>query len=710
MKLDKNCKFEIINNFGNEEEVKYSIRFVKDAFKKIGIKFTEKKSDFKIELIKNPKIKNGFKINTLLPEKIIISSTNSEGIRCGLFYFLELLGFRWFSPDKDLICPKLPLKINNINKKITPSFPYRGLHICGKNHFDAKVAEWMSFLKMNRKLTHHEEIKIVGDKLKKLGLKPDLTVHSYSFWIPDEKYFQKHPEWFSLVGNKRIKQKEGGQLCLSNKKMRNEFFKNIIKFIKKNPEISVVGICPNDGYGWCECEDCRKLDAEKDKKNNDVNGRIYNFVSDICERVKKVLPEILIGHYSYSNFKDFYLLGKMPDNLIISFTLSRCFKHSIDDTTCPINYHLYKKLHEARKRVKHIYVYEYYIHNWETLPSPTWKIVYKDMKAYKKIGIDGFLSEVTGVNTEVYKTNHLPLYIAGKLLFNNKENLENIIDDYCKKRFGPAFNFMKLYLYTLQKGLEKMEGCFTHKPEELKKMLTPEIRKECKKILKKAYLKVKKFKVYKKEVKEEIEIFNYFDFILKEREKYKIAEPIKIKKVDSINLNLKIDKKFLLLDKLSLIPPPKNKTYFEIFSNEKEIGFLIDCYEENMKDILILKGNSLSEVYGSENVEIFISNSKDSEKIYHFLINPDGYFCVSECYGKTWNWSWKGNFEIKTKKFLNKWRVLLKINRNTFGITTSLFFNIVRNRHAQNKWEITGFPEGGVFFDKNLYVEGVLEI
>ena len=53
---------------------------------------------------------------------------------------------------------------------------------------------------------------------------------------------------------------------------------------------------------------------------------------------------------------------------------------------------------------------------------------------------------------------------------------------------------------------------------------------------------------------------------------------------------------------------------------------------------------------------------------------------------------------------------MLKINKETGGVATSLFFTIVRNRHVKNKWEITGFPYGGVFSDKNRYMEGKLKI
>ncbi|MCM8819112.1 MAG: hypothetical protein NC915_06540, partial [Candidatus Omnitrophica bacterium] len=200
----------------------------------------------------------------------------------------------------------------------------------------------------------------------------------------------------------------------------------------------------------------------------------------------------------------------------------------------------------------------------------------------------------------------------------------------------------------------------------------------------------------------EIELFEYWENILKERDKYKLKGAIISKNVDEIKLNLETNKNLILLDKQTLIPPDKNKTFFEVYSNGKEIGFLIDCYEEKMKNIIIKKGNNLSSVYGSDNIEIFIASEKD--KIYHFIVNPDGYFCVSECYNTVWNWSWKGNFEIKTKKFSNKWKVLLKFPKQQFKIKDSLFFTIIRNRHI-NKWEITGFPSGGVFFDIKEYAK-----
>ncbi|MBR7156287.1 MAG: DUF4838 domain-containing protein, partial [Lentisphaeria bacterium] len=178
---------------------------------------------------------------------------DAEGVRCGIYRVLQKLGVHWFSPGEKMIIPaKAAMPFAKLDRfSETPSFPYRSLHICsGKHHYDETVARWMSFNCMNGKLTHLPEDDIVGGELKKLGLAPDTTVHAYDLMIPANKYYKSNPEFFALVGNKRIT--GGGQLCVSNEKMREAFVKELYALIKAKPHIGVYGICPNDGYGWCE--------------------------------------------------------------------------------------------------------------------------------------------------------------------------------------------------------------------------------------------------------------------------------------------------------------------------------------------------------------------------------------------------------------------------------------------------------------------------
>lgn len=705
MKLKKGTTFCIINPF-KEDEIEKAVKNTIKIFKKIGL-ILKKEGEVKIELTKTKLPEGAYHLKIIPHEKkIVIKSENEEGFRCGLYSFLEFIGVRWFSPEMKIVLPNLPITLYPLEEKNIPSFPYRGLHICGSPfHFDKKVAEWMNFLKMNRKLTHHEEVDIIGKELLKLGLKPDTTVHSYSFWISDDRYFQKHPEWFALVGGKRITQKEGGQLCLANKEMRNEFVENIKKFLDKHPEISIVGICPNDGYGWCECEKCRMLDSKLDRKKGTVNGRVADFVSDIAERLKKINTKILVGHYSYSNFADFYLEKEnFPDNIIISCTLWRCFKHSIDNPNCHVNRPIYERIKKLRGKFKHLYVYEYYTYHWNYLPAPIWKVVRDDMLAYHKLGCDGFLSEVGPAKNSSYKSFHLALYVASKYLYSINTDLESILEDYCEKRFGPAKNIMLQYFKTLEEGMEKMDTCFTHKPEDFEKMFTSNVRKKAGLLLEKAVLKTKTTKDYEKNVKEEKKLFDLWNKIAIERPMYRYSSKITPLPLNELKMKSNRKDKLVLVENVSLIPPRRNKTFLSVYADKENIGFLIECYEQAMDKLTIKKSNTLEAVYESDCIEIFLSNARNTDTIYHIMINAGGYNCASECKGTRWNWSWNGNYTANVKIFHKRWIVFFTIPKVSIGANKKFYFSVVRNRKI-NGWEITGIPEGGAYFNPEKYLE-----
>lgn len=711
MKIDYTTSYRITCCF-NDPQTQQAIRNTKKILSQIGICFRRKKPDLDIRMVYQKSLKPGSYSLSILASKrtVVIQSSDPEGSRCGLYEFLETLGIRWYSPSEKPLIPRLPLTICDLKRKEYPSFQGRALHICGTNHYDQRVVEWMSFLKMNQKLTHHDEVYMFRKQMASSGLKADTSVHSYNFWIQDQKYFQKHPEWFALVGGKRISQSQGGQLCLSNMRMRKEFVKNITDYLKKHSTVSVIGIPPNDGYGWCECEKCRNLDTDEDRKNGTVNGRVANFVADICTRLKTTNPEVLIGHYSYSNFADFFQeLPEIPSNLIVSCTLFRCFKHAINDEDCPVNRPLWNRLKTIAKTVKHVSVYEYYTHRWGYLPAPIWKTISSDFKAYKNLGIEGFLSEVPKANSESYLSFHLPLYIAAKILYDVREDVEEILKDYCRRRFGKASTYMLKYFETLEKGLQNMSGCFKHRPEELEKMLPVRIRHSCASLLEASLARTKDETEAYNRVCSEKKLFDTWCQICEKRPLYKYHSPIKSLPIKLLSLSSqpKLENKLVFTDFITLIPPARNQTFVYVYSDDNNIGFLIDCFETQISDIHLEKGNKLNSVFNSDNIEIFLAAHQSTKTVYHILVNAGGYHCGAACEGKRWDWSWKGNYKIKTAILPDRWRLVFTISRNAIGASRDAFyFSLIRNRMIGG-WEITGIPDGGAYFNASKYLKVV---
>jgi len=98
---------------------------------------------------------------------------------------------------------------------------------------------------------------------KKVGgcIRLDSLCHTTFQYVHPDEYFDTHPEYFSMVNGKRIK--EMTQLCLTNPDVLAITIKKLRKKIEENPDIKIFGISQMDWYNPCECPECARIDAEE---------------------------------------------------------------------------------------------------------------------------------------------------------------------------------------------------------------------------------------------------------------------------------------------------------------------------------------------------------------------------------------------------------------------------------------------------------------
>jgi hypothetical protein len=709
MTLSERDGFRVESRLDDAVQVRAAVAYAAKTLEQIGLSRTKHKG-LKILLEQDAVQASGGYGLEIIPAKrlITVRAGDAEGGRCGLYAALEALGVRWFSPAEEPVLPALPLELSAFRKNFIPSFSYRGLHICGgSHHYDEPVAQWMSRLKMNRKLAHPGEIAILRNELAGAGLQPDTTVHSFSDWIPEKTCFQTHPEWFALVGGKRIRHSAGGQLCLANREMCAAFAAKIASFLDAHPEVAIIGICPQDGCGWCECDACRALDTADDRRKNNVNGRVADFTEDICGRVRMTHPSVLVGNYSYGDFSDFPLLReKLPDNLLLSGTMFRCFRHAIDDPACPVNKPRFERLSRLAGKVRHLYAYEYYAYRWGSFPAPFWRVVARDMAAYGRLGMSGFLSEVGDANNESWKSLHLPLYVAARCLYDVRTDVDAVLDDYCAKRFGHAARALRAYLDALEAAWETMPGCGVHDPDEFDRFFTPAVREKCGRLLEQA-LQTAPAEPFHHAVMSEKALFDEWRRIAEERPRYRISGAVQSLPMVELSLEAVPNPACALnfTEYSTLVPPDSGRTRLWTYADGTRLGFLIDCAEERMEKLVVQEGNTVSAVYGSDSLEVFLAARPGAKVCYHILVNAGGFHVASECQGKRWNWSWEGKYTAAARRLAGGWRIVLTIPKASIGVQDGFCFTVARNRHASGQWILSGVPHGGVFFDTSRYLE-----
>ena len=636
-----------------------------------------------------------FKAESAAPGKLTITG-DDEALRCGIYTLLNKLGIHWFNPAEEPVLPSAPVKfdVKSFTGLHKPDFTYRSLHICaGKHHFDDRVARWMSFNRMNRKLTHLPEDDVVGFRLQELGLRPDTTVHAYNLLIPKEKYFKTKPEYFALLGGKRTH--IGAQLCLSNMEMREVFANELLAQIKQRPHIGVYGFPPNDGYGHCECEKCLALDTPEDRKVGLVNRRVADFVKDICARMEKKAPGVMLGHYSYSNFSDFMeYLPVPPKNLLISATQFHCHKHGIGDPACPGNKIDFARLKHIRSKVEHVYIYDYFSYKIGRMPGPFFRTVVEDFKLYKELKLDGWLSEASAVTSVSWESQWMNFYLAAKLLWSTDVSPDNALKEICDIRYGSASEAMFNYWKTLEKAMMDMPGCMQKNPEEFAVMFTPAVQTALEKILAQA----EKLAPANAAVKADRILFDYWNNNLKERGKY--ISPMKWQ-LGKYSADTPAQP-FHFVNSTSQLPDKENPTYVKVFDGGDHARFIITCMEKRMDALQISSG-----VYGGDCIELFMDDGKNPKKCYHYIFDPNGNIRVCECEGRRWNWSWQQNATVKAVKKADCWELDIKIPYADINAKDGFGFSIIRNRHAAGARGGTGIPAGGSYFKPERYIRAI---
>lgn len=263
--------------------------------------------------LKLPAPKAGYDGYTLSisPRRIVIAGDNAIGVLYGVYELLERMGCRWYQPTLDPKDPEVvprnaspvvaggewteasPLKLRIYNGSafffdLYPDQMLPQLDWAAKNRYNG--VSWQAHHRPGAVGEEMELMKKSGilSALDQRGLFLHGPCHSFPFFLPTEKYFEKHPEWFGLLEGKR--RVHGGEYpavnyCWSNAEANEEFMKNVEVFLQEYRQIKVF--CPVwiDGGKLCGCDACQK------RGGSDLIVDLFNLMS---ERLEKSCPWVTL--------------------------------------------------------------------------------------------------------------------------------------------------------------------------------------------------------------------------------------------------------------------------------------------------------------------------------------------------------------------------------------------------------------------------------
>jgi len=208
-------------------------------------------------------------------------------------------------------------------------------------------------------------------------------------------------------------------LCTTNPGLREELVQQLLRYSQAHPEIKYVTLLPNDGFGWCECPECSKY-YDKTLKGSLYSvsehvylaNRIYQALIDyVARRLREEHSPLQLVFGAYINYcapsPGFRL--NAGSSMFLAFYW-RCVNHLIDDPACPVNsrYLADLKVWCAAKNGGEVVVGDYMmgINFYLSLPLVYMEQIFSDVECYRKLQVDGFLTQFHLTHWHVYGINY----------------------------------------------------------------------------------------------------------------------------------------------------------------------------------------------------------------------------------------------------------------------------------------------------------------
>jgi len=366
-------------------------------------------------------------------QHIYLAASHPLGLSRAIYTYLDKLGFRWYFPgDKWSYTPRLNNITINVKQYGAPSFHLRNFtgtggmaHVKSIDPDFTIQKNWDDWKRRNR----------MGGEVELAGHYGDTFNYKY------QAELQKHPEYLALVNGKRTSWHPDAKWCISNIALRKLFIQDrvqegketLAKTVFLNKKIT-ISVDPPDGYGDCECEDCKRMGSYSD--------RIFFLSNEVAKELVKISPRLYANVYAYSTH------AAPPPFSLAANLIVQVIPYVYQTVSSPQQ--LIKKWRTVHSN---LFIYDYYgIADWSyNLPLPpahSDDALLKKLKYWKAEGLQGFMLE----SSFSIGGTGFGLYLAGRLGWDIKENIQKERSDFYKNMFGKASSTMQKYFDKISLG------------------------------------------------------------------------------------------------------------------------------------------------------------------------------------------------------------------------------------------------------------------
>lgn len=358
-------------------------------------------------------------------KNLLIAGGAPRGTLYGVLgYLTDYLGCRWYTREYVKIPKQSTVTLPQKDDRQKPAFEYREAWY--REAYDTK---WALHNRLNPNLPDS-----LGGSFVMFPF-----VHTFDLLVPPAEYFEKHPEYYAEVAGKRQKT----QLCLTNPAVVKLAKAKVFQWIKEHPEASVYSIDQNDGDGYCECVNCKKLDDEQESHS----GSLLTFVNQIADTVAKVYPAVKLQTLAYAYTEIPPKTIRPAANVTIRLCHGNyCSAHSIEG--CDNHKQYRERLQKWKTIASQITIWDYFTSFSQYLiPFPNFEALKHDVKFYADNGVVGLFAQGSNVpNNGGGEFSELRSWVFAQLMWNPHRDAQVLIDEFVSNVYGDASKYIGEYI------------------------------------------------------------------------------------------------------------------------------------------------------------------------------------------------------------------------------------------------------------------------
>jgi len=407
------------------------------------------------------------------PQRIVLLGNSPRATLYAVYHFLEkYLGCGWCAPGDDTVPHRPTVRIPPIDDRVGPPalamrqiilYPYGGQWLKKNN---VPHTDWLAKNRFNwahpapngpYSWERNQSRQVFVPEVEERGLYLEVGGHTFSTWIPPDRYAKEHPDFFAVKedGGRAVEANEKAGLCLSHPEVARQVAANMTAWLDANPEVDAVDLWHNDSWTYCRCPKCSPKQPQESEIRLAYTRTYIRFVNQVAALVAQKHPKVLINLLSYA-----HTTNAPPDaeplgpNVLVGLCLfprpNQRTMRPLETSPQKLDSNLRLQIPAWQRLSKHFYIYEYYTFSDKQRVWSMVSMMSDDMRYFRRLG-------VTGISSDQWGPGWYPLnmFAFGKLTWNPDLKPQEIVDDFCARYYGHAAQAMAAYWDTLEKCLRE---------------------------------------------------------------------------------------------------------------------------------------------------------------------------------------------------------------------------------------------------------------